>query len=64
MVTPQNAEPAPTFFCKPEEGPTVVDTSSPTITTIFKGKEVPRTVVDGESGVNVITQHLFDTLGI
>ena len=39
--------PAPTFFSNPEEGPTVVDTSSPAITAIVKGKEIAGTIVDG-----------------
>ena len=45
VVAPQNTESAPTFFSNPEEGPVVVNTSNPTITTIVKGREVLGTVV-------------------
>ena len=38
--------PAPTFFSNPDEGPTVVDTSSPAITPIVKGKEITGTIID------------------
>ena len=56
--------PAPAFFSNLEEGPTVVDTSSPTITAILKGKEIAVTIIDGGSGVNVISQQTCDNLGI
>ena len=55
----QNPEPTPTFFSNLEEGPAVVDTSSPTITVIIKGKEIIGTIIDGGflgSGVNIISQ--------
>ena len=55
--------PAPAFFSNPEEGPAVVDTSSPTIRVIMKGKEIARTIIDGGSGVNVINKRTCDTLG-
>ena len=61
---PPNPMPAPAFFSNPEEGPTMVDTSSPAITTIIKGREVPGTIVDGGSGVNVISLRTCNTLGI
>ena len=54
-MTAGETPPAPTFFSNPEEGPAVVDTNSPAITTIVKGKELPGTVIDGGSGVNVIS---------
>ena len=60
----QNPEPTSAFFSNPEEGPIVVDTSSLAITVIIKGSEVPRTIIDGASGVNVISQLAGDTLGI
>ena len=56
--------PAPTVFSNPEEGPTVVDTSSPAITVIVKGKEITGTIIDGGSGVNVISRRTCDNLGI
>ena len=42
----------------------VVDTSSPTITIIVKGKEIAGTIIDRGSGVNVISRRTCDTLGI
>ena len=48
-LAPQNSALTPTFFSNPEEGPTVVDTNKPAITTIIKGHEVPGTIVDGGS---------------
>ena len=64
MVTSQNPKPAPTFFSNPEEGPAVVDTNSPMITVLIKGKEIPGKIVDGGSEVNVINQRTYDTLSI
>ena len=55
---------APMFFSNPEEGPTVVDTSSSAITVIVKGKEIAETIIDGGSGVNVINRRTCDNLGI
>ena len=42
----------------------MVDTSSPAITTIVKGKEIAGTIIDGGSGVNVISRKTCDNLGI
>ena len=42
----------------------MVDTNSPTITAIVKGKELPGTIIDGGSGVNVISLRTCDALGI
>ena len=50
IIKPESAL-APTFFSN-SEGPAVVDTSSPTITVIVKGKEIAKTIIDGESGEN------------
>ena len=46
-VTKPKPTPAPAFISNPEEGPTVVDTSSPAITVLVKGKEITRTIIDG-----------------
>ena len=54
-MTTFDTPPAPTFFSNPEEGLTLVDTCSPAITIIVKGRELPKTIVDGGSGVNVIS---------
>ena len=62
-VTKPKPAPAPTFFSNPEEGPTVVDTSSPANTTLVKGKEITGTIIDGGSGVNVISRQTCDNLG-
>ena len=50
-VTKPKPTPTLTFFSNPEEGPTVVDTSSPAI-------------IVGGSGVNVISRRTCDNLGI
>ena len=60
----QNPEPTTVFFSNPEEGPTVVDTSSLVVTIINKGSEVSKTIIDRDSSVNVISQLTCDTLGI
>ena len=54
--TAPNPEPTLAFFSNPEEGPVGVDTSSPTITVIIKGREIIATLVYGGSRVNVISQ--------
>ena len=63
-LAPSILAPAPTFFSNPEEGPAVVDTSSPAISVIIKGRELPGTILDGGSGVHVISLQTFNTLGI
>ena len=63
-VTQPKPTPATTFFSNPEEGPAMVDTSSPTIKVIVKGKEIAGAIVDGVSGVNFISKRTCDTLGI
>ena len=63
VIKPKPA-PAPTFFSNPEEGPVVVDTSSPAITVIMKGKEIAGTIIDEGLGVNVTSRRTCDTLGI
>ena len=62
-MTEGESSPAPVLFSN-SEGPTVVDTNSPVITAIVKGKELPDTVIDGGSGVNVISLRTCDALGI
>ena len=65
QVTVIKPKPTPSsvFFSNSEEGPAVVDTSNPTITVIVKGKEIAGTIIDGGSGVNVISKRTCDTLG-
>ena len=62
--TEPNTKLAPAFFSNPEEGPTMVDTRSPTITVIVKGKEIAGTIIDRGLGVNVIIKRTCDILGI
>ena len=64
VFSTQNPEPTLVFFSNPDEGPGVVDMSSSAITVIIKGREVPRTIIDGGFGINVISQLTCDTLGI
>ena len=54
-MTAVDTPPAPVFFSNPEEGPAVVDTSSSAIIAIVKGKELPDTIIDGGSGMNVMS---------
>ena len=63
VIKPKPA-PALVFFSNPEEGPIVVDTSSPTCTVIVKGKEIAGKIIDRGSGVNFISKRTCDTLGI
>ena len=63
-ITAVGTPPAPAFFSNPEKGLTVVDRNSPAITGIVKGQELPGTIIDGGSGVNVISLQTCDTLGI
>ena len=50
IVIEPNPKSAPEFFSNLKEGPAVVDTSSPAITVIVKGKEIAGTIIDGFSG--------------
>ena len=62
-VTEPKLVPVPAFFSNSEEGPAEVDTSSPAITVIVKGKEIGGRIIDGGLGVNVINKRTCDTLG-
>ena len=48
----------PTFFTNLGEGPTVVDTNSSAVMVILKGNEVPDTIIDGGSRVNVSKKNM------
>ena len=63
-MTTSNSLPAPPLFSNLEEGPAMVDMNSLAITAFVKGQELPRTIVDGGSGVNVISLRTCNTLGI
>ena len=63
-MTAVSTPPALAFFSNSEEGPTVVDTNSPAITAIMKGRELPGTIIDGGSGMNVISLRTCEILGI
>ena len=45
-------------------GPTVVDHSNPAIKMILQGQEVAGCIIDGGSGVNVISARTCEQLGI
>ena len=63
-LSEQNPALAPTFFTNPGEEPVVVDTNNSAVIVIIKGNEVPSMIIDGGSGVNVISRRTYDTLGI
>ena len=46
------------------KGPQVLDEQNPVVKVIVKGKEVLKSIIDGGSGVNVITKATCDRLGI
>ena len=43
-------------FSNPSKGPTIMDEQSPSIKVIIQGQEVPGSIVDGGSRVNVINK--------
>ena len=63
-MTAVGTPPAPAFFSNLEEGLIVVDTNSPAITSIVKGREIPGTIIDGGAGMHVISLRTCNTLGI
>ena len=53
-----------TNFTKTNDGPTLVDHNNPTIQVILKGQEIVGCIIDGGSGVNVISSNICKQLGI
>ena len=53
-----------TNFTEPSDGPTVVDHRNPAIKLVLQGQEVPGCIIDGGSGVNVISAKICEQLGI
>ena len=51
-------------FMETNDGPTVVDHNNPAIKLVLQGKEVARCIIDGGSGVNVISTKTCKQLGI
>ena len=49
-----------TNFTKTNDGPTLVDHNNPTIQVILKGQEIVGCIIDGGSGVNVISAKICE----
>ena len=64
IVTKDKLPSMPINFTNSSEGPVVLDEQNPVFEVIIKGKEVPISIIDGGSGVNVITKATCDRLGI
>ena len=54
----------PTLFIEHNHGPTVVDHQNPAIKVLVQGTEITGCVVDGGSGVNVISKAICNNLSI
>ena len=53
-----------TNFTETSNGPTVVDDNNPAIKLVLQGQEVAGCIIDGGSGVNVISAKTCEQLGI
>ena len=62
LQTPHKTIPA--LFTETNLGPTIIDHRSPAINVLVQGTEIQGCVVDGRSGVNVITKATCTTIGI
>ena len=51
-------------FAESTIGPTVVDHHNPFIKVILQGEEILECIIDGRSGVNVISKATYNRLGI
>ena len=51
-------------FSNPSKGPTIMDEQSSSIKVIIQGQEVPGSIVDSDSSVNVSKKLICDRLGI
>ena len=54
----------PTLFTEPNHASPVIDHQNPTIKVLVHGTEITRCVVDGGTGVNVISKAICTNLGI
>ena len=54
----------PALFTETNLGPTIIDHRSPTIKALVHGTEIQGCMIDGGSGVNVISKATCTTLGI
>ena len=54
----------PTNFTESTTGPTMVDHHNPAIKVVLHGQEVIGCIIDGGSGVNVISKTTCSRLGI
>jgi hypothetical protein len=60
-----NEEPKPTVqFVNPTNGPMVLDDQCPTISVLIQGEQIHDVIIDGGSGVNVISKTTCDHLRI
>ena len=63
MVRKEEWPITPINFAQSNEGSTILDAQSPAVKVIIKGKEVPNSIIDGGSRVNVIIKATCDRLG-
>ena len=63
-LTPLKPVVALTYLTNPSQELAVKDENNPVVTIIINGKEVPGTIIDGGSGVNVNIKKTRDKLGI
>ena len=63
-ITRRSSRGVSTNFTGSSDGPTVVDHSNPAIKVILQGQEVVRCIIDGGSGINVISARICEQLGI
>ena len=54
----------PIHFTEPNHKPTIIDHQNPVIKVLVQGTEITGCVVDGGSGVNVISKAICTNLGI
>ena len=64
IIVKNKTEEVAVNFMNPTQGSTVMDEHSPSIKVIIKGQEVPGSIVNGGSGVNVINKLTCDRLFI
>ena len=51
-------------FTNSSEGPKILDEQNPAAKVIIKSKEIPKSIIDSGSGVNVISKETCDRVGI
>ena len=63
IIAKNKSEEVVVNFMNPTQRPTIMDEQSPSIKVIIQGQEVPGSIVDGGSDVNVINKLTYDQLG-